>query len=260
MMRWHNYITVGGLALVLIGCGKDPVVKEIRALRQEGELGQAREKTIDALQDTPGDMDLWLEFAQIAVEQTRASERGEGPNTMNYLVEATLVCGAIYKHEERKPGRQWRDVCRLASSELTKQANKVQTTLSAQASSAEYFKQLLETNRGDTGLRGAQISAARMVEGYKADARVLLYQAVVIRRLLELLPEVSPGSSTMLTTQIESATDNWRQSLELTADLTTPVQDRANHAVDKAMEQISGDLETLGYIIPGSIFENGITE
>ncbi len=260
MMRWHNYMTVGGLALILLGCGKDPVVKEIRALRQEGELAQAREKTIAALQDSPGEMDLWLEFANIAVEQTRASERAEGSNTMEFLVEASLVCGAIYKHEQQKPGREWRDACRLASSELTKQANKIQTTLGAQASSAEYFKQLMEINRGDTGLRGAQISAARLVEGYKANARSLLYQAVVIRRLLELLPEVSPGSSTMLITQIERAMDNWRRSLELTADLTSPVQDRANHAVDKAMEQILGDLETLGYIIPGSIFENGITE
>ena len=260
MMRWHNYILVGGLALTLIGCGKDPVMLEIRQLRQEGELAQAREKTIAALQETPGDMHLWLEFANVAVDQTRESERVEGPNTLQFLVEASLVCGAVYKHEQQKPGRQWRDACRLASSELTKQANKIQTTLTAQASSADYLKQLLEMDRGNAGQRGAQISAARLVDEYKSNARSLLYQAIVIRRLLELLPEVSPGSATMLITQIESAADTWRRSLDLSADLTSSVQERANLAVDKAMEQISGDLETLGYIIPGSILENGIIE
>jgi hypothetical protein len=259
-MRRHFYIVVSGLALLVAGCGKDPVVKEIQEIRAEGQLQEARDKTIAALQDSPANMDLWLEFAGVAVDQTRASERENGPHTLNYLVEASLVCGTVYKAKHQNPNREWRDACRLCASEVTKQANTIQTTLAAQASSAQYFKQVLELQRGDVGRRDAEISAAQMVEDYRSNARTLLYQAVVVRRLIELLPEVSPGAATMLITQIETARDDWMRNLELAPDLTGPVQDRANHAVDKAFDLAAGDLQTVGYFILGTILDNGILE
>ena len=146
------------------------------------------------------------------------------------------------------------------SSEVTKQANKLQTTMMAQASSAEYLSQLLEMQRGDVGQSGARASAAQMVDEYRGNARTLLFRAVLIRRLLEMLPEISSGAGTMLLSQLESAQDEWRRNLELTADLTTPIQERANRAVDTAFGRVMGDLESLGYIIPGTILENGILE
>ena len=259
-MRPTTLISLGLIVILAAGCGKDNTVKELRQLRSESQFTAARDRCIDALQENPANMDLWQEFARASADLTRASEREGGEQTWLYLVEGSLVCGGVYKLKNQNPSRDWRDACRLMSSEVTKQANKLQTTMMAQASSAEYLSQLLEMQRGDVGQSGARASAAQMVDEYRGNARTLLFRAVLIRRLLEMLPEISSGAGTMLISQLESAQDEWRRNLELTANLTTPIQERANRAVDTAFGRVMGDLETLGYIIPGTILENGILE
>jgi hypothetical protein len=259
-MRLVTFLLISTGLIWLAGCGKDNTVKEIIQLRSEGQLTAARDRTIDALQETPDNFDLWLEFARVSADLARESERADGAQTMDYLAEGGLVCAAVYKFKDQKPNREWRDACRLISAEVTKQANKLQTQMTAQAQSAEYLGQLLSMDRGDQGQSGARVSAARMVEDYRSNARSLLFREIVIKRFLEMLPEVTTGSSTMFMTQIANAELDWTRSLQLTSDLITPIQERANREVDVALERVMGDLTTLGYMIPGTILEHGIHE
>ena len=120
------------------------------------------------------------------------------------------------------------------------------------------MNQLLSLEQGESGQNYARINAQRMVDSYRANARELLFQSVLISRILELLPDVSPGSSALLTSQIQDSRDRWRQALELPPDLVETVTHRANSSVDAALNQAMGDLQSLGYFLPGTIFENGI--
>jgi hypothetical protein len=173
-------------------------------------------------------------------------------------VEASLLCGGYYKFKNQNPPREWKEVSRQATGEAIKQGNIALTTLKSQAQSADYLNQLLTMRRGDSGMDGAQMSAIQMVEGYRAKAREMLFQSVLVVRLLEMLPEVSSGSSTILVSQIQSARDEWRQALELPADLVDTITQRANRSVDTAFERVLDDLRTLGYVVPGTIIENGV--
>jgi hypothetical protein len=256
-MQKRTYWVVVGMA-ALIGCGSDSTVREVRELRTTGHIPEAREHVLAALQQDPSHLDLWLEFARTAVEQTRQADREQDPQAMSYLVEASLLCGGYYKFKNQDPPREWRDVSRMAAGEAIKQGNIALTTLKSQAQSADYLSQLLEMRRGDSGMDGAQMSAAQMVEGYRAGARDMLFQSVLVVRLLEMLPEVSSGSSPILVSQIQSARDEWRQKLELPADLVDTITQRANRRVDTAVERVLDDFQTLGYVVPGTIIENGI--
>ena len=259
-MRHRLKIGLSVLTILLWGCGKGETVNEIRQLRAEGNQDQAREVALAELEVTPSNFKLWLEYANVEIELTRKSERADGEHTWKHMVEASLVCGAVYKYKEQKPGSEWRNACRLAAAEVSKHANKIHTSMSAQASSAEYLSQLLEMDRGSTGQHGARSSAAAIVEEYKANARTLLFQSVLVGRLLEMLPEVSSGSTTHLLSQVETARDNWKRSLELPPELIIPIEERANRTIELAFDRVMGDLQTLGYIIPATITENGVVE
>jgi hypothetical protein len=256
-MQKRTYWVALGLA-ALLGCGTDSTVREVRELRISGHLPEAREHALAALQQDPSHLELWLEFAHTAVDQTRQAEREQDPQSLNYLVEASLLCGGYYKFQNQDPPKDWRDVSRLAAGEAVKQGNITLTTLRSQSQSADYLNQLLTMRRGDSGMDGAQMSAAQMVEGYRAGARDMLFQSVLVVRLLEMLPEVSSGSSTILVAQIQSARDEWRQALELPADLVDTMTQRANHSVDTAFNRVLDDFRTLGYAVPETIIENGI--
>lgn len=249
-----------GLALVLLSCGADRAVKDIRQLRIAGQLEQSRDRALAALEDNPAYMEIWLEFARTVVEQSRQSEREGDGRAVDYLLEASLVCGGYYRFKNQAPSREWRDAGRQTAAEATKQANKVLTSLNAQIATVNYLNQLLSMHRGDAGLSGARISAERMVQDYRANARTLLFQSVLMIRLLEMLPDITSGSSALMINQIQSARDEWRQALELPPDLVDTITQRANRAVDEATERVMGDLQTLGYFLPGTIIENGILQ
>src|SRR5512139_1436870 len=119
-MNARTFVPLMGVTLLILSCGPDSGVREMRQLRMTGNVQQARERAIAILQDNPTSMDRWLEFAKIEIDLTRQSERDGDERTMDYLVETSLICGGYYKFKHEDPPREWRDVCRLAAAEATK--------------------------------------------------------------------------------------------------------------------------------------------
>ncbi len=259
-MRKRTFWLAAILSGVILGCGPSSTVREIRDLRASGKLPEARGSVLAALQENPSHMDLWLEFAHIDVDLTRQADREDNPLSLNYLAESTLLCGGYAKYRNQKLSKEWLDVARQATGEAIKQGNIVLTAFRAQAQSADYLTQLLEMRRGEPGLDGARMSAEQMVESYRSSARDLLFQSVLILRFMELLPEISSGTAAVLVAQVQNARDEWRQKLELRSDLVDTITERANRRVDVALSRVMDDFQTLGYVAPGTIIENGIVE
>jgi hypothetical protein len=251
------------LALLLVaGCGREKRVNEVRDLRLAGQADSARALALSLLNENANRMDLWHEFARSSVEEVRLRPNEENhADDLDILVQAGLVCGAVYQQKKHEPDREWRDTGKLLFAEIARQISNQITAMNTQMQSANYLKPLLTPVGPDTLIpRGPEIRAQQALVNYRSGARNLLFWPVVLRRLLENLPEVNPGTATLLASQLDEAITPWAQSLDLDPAYMGGIQQRARVTIDNALNHAQQDLHDLGYLLPQTIIENGVSQ
>jgi len=244
------------LALIAaVGCGGDPSAQHIRDLRMSGNADSARTLAVAFLEEKAARMDVWLELTHSTLDLCRRATGENDRLTMRYVLEAGLTCGAIYQHRKRDPGRQWLEASKITASEVTRQINRIALTLNTQAADAGRLSEMARApHEGDALTERARQDLDKMV----GDARDLLRLAIVMRRLLESLPETSPGVTSLLTGQLEAAVVEWGRALGLDSRFTLSVQNSARQSFDDALARATGDLQDLGYLLPATLLENGV--
>jgi len=253
--RWA--IMAAAVLLVVAGCGTDPTVREVRALRTAGRPDSARVRALLALDERADRRKLWLEFARASHEVCRTSERSGDPQMMESCVQAALVCATA--HQQKRPwGREWRETGRLVSAEVGRQLNRVMSNFTTQMQAAAMLKDIKQRDPGGTEVYGHIARTEQQVQSYRDDARRLLALAVIWRRLLDVLPELSPGMSTIYGAELEERQTQWIEELQLEPGYTGPVQQRARQRVDAALARLQEDVDDLGHFLVRSVTENGV--
>jgi len=250
------------LAALVAGCGGEKAVKEIRDLRFAGQADSSRALALSLLGKNANRMDLWLEFVRSSIDVVRLKpETADHSNDLDLLVQAALVGASVYQHDKHEPPAQWRDTDKLLSAELVRQSSKLRTTMAAQVEQANYLTPMLKSTGPDTLVpRGPDIRAADTLSEYRTGARNLLFSSIVTRRLLEMLPEVNPGTTSLTAGQVDEDKAAWTQALELDPSYVITVQERARGAIDQALNHAAQDLNDLGYFLPQTIIENGVSQ
>jgi hypothetical protein len=249
------------LVVLASGCSRGKEAEQVRSLRFAGQADSARTLALTLLYQNANRMPVWLEFVQSSLDEVRLRPNEEDhENDLDILVQACLVCSAIYQNTKHEPPREWRDTGKLLSAEVARQVNEQITAMTAQMQSTAYLKPMLTPVGSDTLLpRGPEIRARQLLTGYRSGARQYLYWSVVFRRLLESLPEVNPGTASLLAGQQDEAITAWSQALDLDNALKIGIQTRARKAIDDAMNHTLQDLRDLGYFLPQTIIENGVS-
>jgi hypothetical protein len=263
----HPGVRLAAVALVALlmlfaGCGRSRQAEQVRNLRLAGQPDSARAIALAALLETPNHNDLWLEFARSTVEVVRLRPEEENhSDDRDLLVQASLVCAARYQHDKHEPSRDWRDTGKMLSAELARQVNEIITTMTSQTQQATYLRPLLTSGGPDSLIpQGPQIQAQQTMAEYRMSARRVFYWSVVLRRLLESLPEVNPGTASLLASQLDEGMAVWTQALDLDPSYINTVQLRARQEIDQALNHASQDLNDLGYFLPQTIIENGVSQ
>ena len=247
-------------ALLLTACGKDSDVQRVRALRLSGHPDSARVAAVEVLKQNSARLDLWREYAASALDAARIETGEAGSEPSSQLIEAALVCAAVYQQKNREPGRAWHDLGRLASAEIIGELSRMRTTIQMQTSSTAMLKPL-ETVADTSEMPPLQaVKARETMTKYRSGARILLRRSMCYRRMLEVLPEMNPGSAEITISQFEEIQSPWFEVLELDAAFVAGVQRTARQGVDQALAQARGDLDEVGYFLPATIFENGVLE
>ena len=266
-MRIHSSLCVKSAACALVivlfasGCGEDRSAERVRTVRLSGQPDSARVMALSMLGDNANRMTLWLEFVRSSLDEVRLRPNEQShANDLDILLQGCLVCSAVYQNAKHDPPREWHDTGRLLSAELARQISDLMTKMTVQFQSANMIKQMLFPTGPDTLIpHGPDIRAQQTLAGYRAEARSLLFWPVVLRRLMESLPEVNPGTTSLLAGQMDEAIPTWSRSLDLDPALITTVQQRARNAVDRAMNKAEQDLHDLGYFLPQTITDNGVS-
>jgi hypothetical protein len=255
-----------GMVAILVGlagagCGPSSEVRTIRNLRIAGRLDSAQAVATRYLTDHPARMDVWLEFARASLDLSRFAENEESElQPVEPLVQAGLLCGAMYQYRKQSPPRDWRDAGRLTAAEIARQMGRLGSTYRQQIRASSYAKEMLASADSTRPLQGQQLRARQSLENLRSEGRALLMWSAVLRRLLESLPEISPGSSSTAVTQLEEAQNAWIAALDLDPEYTVPVQQKARRLTDEALARTLNDLQELGYFLPPTITENGVLE
>ncbi len=267
MNRMRGLFAVILMALALgltVGCGGSREAETVRGLRLSGSPDSARALAISVLSARAARMDVWREFASAALDLARRTDEDEGGGPLANLIEAGLLCGAINLHAQQKPDRDWHTLGRLTAVEVGRRINRLTGLLGTQAQAGEYLQQAEQNaNRGtlpglDPNAPDPAARLRRAVIDYRDGARPLLIQAVILRRLVEVLPESNPGSGAVLSGQLADAVSGWSKALELEPGLLGPIQLHEREALDAAFGQAETDLNELGYWLPKTILENGV--
>ena len=257
----------GALLLAMLlstGCGSSKQAETVRNLRLAGQADSARSMALSLLNENANRMDLWLEFARSSLDAVRLrpnTEDEDHTNDLNALVQAALVCSAVYQQAKHEPPKEWRDTGKLVSAEVARQVNNVITAMNAQMQSALYLKPMLHPTGPDSLMsHGSDVRAEQLLVNYRMGARNLLFWSTVMHRLLESLPEVNPGTASLLAGQLEEARTPWAQSLDLDPAYMSGTQQRARQVIDEALQHALQDYRDLGYLLPQTITENGVSQ
>jgi len=249
------------LTLLTAGCGEDHSVERVRNLRLAGQADSSRTLALSLLSQNANRMPLWLEFVRSTLDEVRLRPNEEShANDLDILLQACLVCSAVYQNAKHEPPREWHDTGRLLSAELARQISDQITVMTTQLQSTTMIKQMLAVTGPDSLIpHGPDMRAQQQLANYRSGARRLLFWPVVMRRLMESLPEVNPGTTALLAGQMEEGTTAWAQGLDLDPALIGGIQQQARKAVDKAMNKVLQDLHDLGYCLPQTITDNGVS-
>ncbi|RPH95169.1 hypothetical protein EHM69_05155 [candidate division KSB1 bacterium] len=249
-------------SLLIAGCGEDPHAIQVRELRMWGQADSARSLALAFLSEKAGRMDVWREFARASLDANRNIEEEDDQTAFQYVVEAALVSGAVNLRHRRKPDRKWRELNRVTAAELTRQINRIVAECHAEGSTADYLQQLMEQSAQNEGTNrqffGPLWRTQQLVQQYRDQARQKLTRSAVGRQLLESVYESAPEASKIILEQLQTAQNNWVIALKLEPDLVEPVQDDSRGRVDAALNRLQGELKELGYLLPGSVIENGV--
>jgi hypothetical protein len=255
-------ITGIALAVLAAGCGRSKIAQEVRDLRFAGQADSSRALALASLKKKASRMDLWLEFTRSTLDIVRLRpETADHTNDLDLLVQAALTGAAIYQRDKHNPSAEWRDTDKLLAGEVGRQMNTLMTTMTVQVQQASYLKPLLNPTGPDSLVpHGPDIRARDTLSGYRTDARNVLFWSIVLKRLLEMLPEVNPGTASLLAGQMDEDKAAWTQALELDPSYIVTVQQRAREAIDQALDHAAQDLKDLGYFLPQTIIENGVSQ
>jgi len=257
MRRARWVILVSVVVLMAAGCRTDPITREVRELRMAGRPDSARARALAALEERADRRQLWLEFARASLEVCRAGVDESEPQIMEMTVQAALVCAAA--HQQKQPwSREWRETGRLVSAEVGRQLNRIMSSYTTQAQTAASLKELRQRYSGGADQYGQLARTEQLVQEYRDDARHLLTLAVIWRRLLDVLPELTPGMSTIYGAELEQRQTQWIEELQLEPGYTAPVQQRARQRVDTALARLREDVNDLGHFLVRSVTENGV--
>lgn len=251
----------GWLGLVLLltsGCGGDPAAKRVRDLCIANKPDSAYALAALILADEPRNMDVWCEFARAALEQSRNLAIEDSEQSVELLIQGAVICAAVHRNRQGELGEAWAHNARRATQEVWKQVNTVITTCGKQSGAALYLKQ--QRDRPTVpGMIGDPASRAHMrFEELRQESRYWIELAAVMGQFARLLPEASSETGNALFSQLDDALHTWSLELELDSRLTVPLHDKAAGRVVAAVEKAAGDLQELGYFMPGTILENGV--
>jgi hypothetical protein len=255
-----------GLTLIIAGCRTISKVKEVHDLRVAGMADSSRTVALTYLEADAANLDLWLEFALSSLEFSRTAVADDRDKAQEYLVEAGLVCGAVYRHEKNQPSKDWREAGRLVSGEVGRRINLLSGMLSSQTGTAANVKELEKGPGGPTDTLHINppseelLKGRKLLDGFRADARRLLLLSVVYRELLASLPEPSSGLTSLLSGQLEVTQNEWSGALSLEPAYLQSIQDEARTRIHQAQALAAGDLNDVGYILPKTIVENGVLQ
>jgi hypothetical protein len=245
------------MLLILAGCGADPAAKRVQELRLSGQPDSARALALSLLNENANRMPLWLEFARASTEISRLNDNCEDPYIAECCMQAALMCAAVHQIQKTE-SRSWREVGRLVYAEAGRQLSSIMNTYSTQTQTAAALKSIKEQYQ-EQGLHyGETMRMEELVQSYRNDARRLLTSAVIWRRLLSVLPELNPGSSSMYGSELEQRQNEWIAALMLEPGYTNPIQKRAREQVDTALARLQEDINDLGYFLVRSVTENGV--
>ncbi len=243
--------------ILLAGCGKDKRLLEVQDLRKSSQPQEARAKALEFLREEPAIPGMWPEYVRCALEEARYLER-RGEDPMEVVIQAALASAAAYRAARQNPSEDWRTAGLLCVNELARHTNRFTTTMRSQVRSAEYLASMRKMEGRDDSGGMKMFDAMNTVDGHRRDGRELLYQQTVVELLIGSLPETSPGAISQMLSQVTVAKTEWIQALELGADYTRPIIDRAQNNVTTALDKAVGDLNDLQYFLVESIVENGI--
>lgn len=248
-------------ALLMVSCSPDRHADKVRDLRLAGQADSARTLALSLLTENANRMQVWLEFARSSFDLVRLRPNEENESgDLDVLIQGCLLCGAVYQNSKHEPPREWRDTGKLLSGEVARQINEQITVMTSQIQSANMIKPMLTPTGPDSLIpHGPEIRAQQLLTDYRTNARRILYWGVVLRRIMESLPEVNPGTASLLAGQQDEALTAWTQTLELDPAYRATVQQRARQAIDQAMNHSLQDLHDLGYFLPQTILENGVS-
>jgi hypothetical protein len=242
---------------LLVGCSGDETYREVESQRKSGQPGVARETAIQLLNEKPTRMKVWLEFARACTDMVRPLD-SSGDDPLPMLVQAGLVCGAINLKYEQQPPADWQEACRFLSVELSRQCNVLLTQLNSETRAVDYLKTLDNLpDNGESGRSGAHMQAAIAVDKAKRNARSKLERITILEELLNVLPGGAPAAESV-TQQLDLTRGDWLAALQLTNDYSKPINEAMHARLQGALDKASGDLKELGYILPGTILENGV--
>ena len=255
-------VTAFACVVLLAGCSGHKREDEVRNLRVSGQPDSARALALSQLSTNRNRLSMWLEFAQSSLDAVRLRPREEShANDTDILVTACIVCSAVYQDKKHEPPREWHDTGRLVSAELARQINDHMTTMTAQMESASYLKPLLTPSGQDTLQpmpSEQQTHAQKLMAEYRLGSRNVLFWTAAFRHFMELLPEVNPGTTSLLSGQLDEATASWARTLDLDPAFMGTMQQRGRQEVDQAVGRAMQDLKDLGYFLPETITENGV--
>lgn len=248
----------GLFLLMLAGCGSHPTAQRIRDLCVADKADSAYILAQYSLTDQPRNMDVWREFARAALERSRDLAIEEPDQSVEFLVQGALVCAAVNTRREGKLDEAWERITRQAMQEVWKQLNTVIVTCSKQSGAALFLKQQRDRPTVQ-GMMGDPVSRAlTRFEDLRLESRHWIELAAVMRQFARTLPEADSDAAEALFSQLDDALSAWALELELDSRATGPLREQAEVRIKRALEKAVGDLQELGYFIPGTILENGV--
>jgi hypothetical protein len=249
---------IGLLCLLISGCGKDEKAKAIHDLLATNHADSARALAIETLTDQANRLSCWQEFAHASLDLCRLADPAEGFKPVHYLIEADLLCGAMYAARKQAPPEAWLTTGKSVNGEVSRQINRLIGSVNGQLRSAAIQRQALSSRPDSTTITSEMLDAQATLQRYRDNAHDVIYLAAVLTRMLNALPEASPGSGAQLSGQLDETLSAWGQDLEITADYQSDVRRQANSAFDKALNRVQTDYQDLGYFLVENVTENGV--
>lgn len=253
---FSGIFSIGLFAAVMLfsGCERHSELNEIIALRKSGQITEARAKAMEVLRANPERAELWPEYITVTVAAAKIIER-EGEDALPLIAEAATAAAAMTRYKKQNVPDEWKPAIRLVMGELGRLGNADLAAYNRETRAADYLTAMdLSANNGGS-LSQAQMDAYQAVNDAQRGARARLRRNIILEALLA---EIQGSTAIALIEQLALPRTEWIHALKLNADFTAPIIASANDDVKRAVTTATEDLNEVGYLLPSTIFDNGV--